>query len=159
MTTERWAVRRKGMKFRGGKHRSQTVRVRALSAAPRHESGVSGSSMLPRTSAIDWPQCPRDSPSERRQLVRVRCSFLDGLERRRGPPFPDRPLLLRGVRDLGEKRERKLLDLRPDPFVREQAGNFPHVAISAVVTEISQHLSDLGAPEQMLLRLPEERDQ
>ena len=66
--------------------------------------------------------------------------------------FPDRPFVLGGVRDFGEKRKRKLLDMRADAFVREQAGKLPHVPVAVSVTEIGQYLSDLSAPEQMLLR-------
>ena len=104
--------------------------------------------------------CSEEStPCHFRQLVRIRRALLNGLECWRDPVLPDRPFFISRTCHFGEERKRKVLDMRPDSLVREQAAEFLRVPNKISVSEIGEHLPDLGAAEQVLFRPLEERHQ
>ena len=98
-------------------------------------------------------------PRQRRKLVRVRLARRDGLDRRLQQRLPDRPLFVPRVIDSGQERQGEILQVRPDRLVRKQTTQFPDVPARVRVAQIRQHLPDLRAAEQMLLRFLEERRQ
>ena len=98
-------------------------------------------------------------PGKLRHRVRIRRRVPKSAQFGLHPRFPDRPLIVARIADLREKREREFLEMETDTIVGEKLSELTRVARFMGSAKVGEHLADLGASKEVLLRASDKGDE